>query len=456
MTTNTSSGAEAPAINGRSDIVARPVRWHHASGFLGSVSGCMREFDPFRLDTVNQCLWRRGDAGQNERIVLTPKAFAVLCYLVEHAGRLVTQDELLQAVWPDTFVQPEVLKHNIFNIRIALGDHPKKPLFIETLPRRGYEFIATVRQWEPAESAAPATPPKRTLAGRDRELGLLRACLQETLQGQRQIVFVTGEPGIGKTALVDEFQRQAAIDEPYLRIAHGQCVESYGRAEAYYAMLEALGELCHGSEGHRFVEILAAQAPTWLVQFPELLTHELRQVLQQEVLGATRDRMLREIRVALDTITLEAPLLLVFEDLHWADPSTVDLISALARSRGPAKLMVLGTYRPAEVESSNYPLKALTLELLVHRLCDEIALDPLTEAEIDLPAARKLASQSFANRPIELPSTTPVRLERQRFEEFCERRRAGNTWCARRDRSDRGERRSAIAKINRRLHDKIL
>src|SRR5271165_2441082 len=76
-----------------------------------------KEFPPFRLDTINQCLWRSGGAGGGERVLLTPKAFAVLRYLVDHAGRLVTQDELLGAVWPDTHVQPEVLKRHIFEIR---------------------------------------------------------------------------------------------------------------------------------------------------------------------------------------------------------------------------------------------------------------------------------------------------------------------------------------------------
>src|SRR2546426_2301542 len=69
----------------------------------------MREFPPFRLDTVNQCLWR-GDGAAEERVLLAPKAFDVLRYLVEHPGRLVAHDELLEALWPKTYVQPEVLK----------------------------------------------------------------------------------------------------------------------------------------------------------------------------------------------------------------------------------------------------------------------------------------------------------------------------------------------------------
>jgi tetratricopeptide (TPR) repeat protein len=210
----------------------------------------------------------------------------------------------------------------------------------------------------------------------------LRDCLRRTIKGQRQIVFITGEPGIGKTALVDEFQRQAAADEPSVRIARGQCVEGYGGAEPYYPMLEALSHLCHGAEGNRVVEILAAQAPTWLVQFPALLKREQRQTLQQEILGATRDRMLREIREALDTLNLQVPLLLIFEDLHWVDASTVDLISALARQRTASKTMVVVTKRPLDMVVPEHPLKRLKQDLLIHRLCQEITLTPLEKTDV--------------------------------------------------------------------------
>ena len=122
-------------------------RIRHPSQVTGrqvSAGANMKVFPPFRLDLVNQCLWRDGEAGRDERLQLTPKAFAVLRYLVEHAGRLVTQEELLDAVWPETFVQPEVLKYQIADIRGILGDSPKNPVFIETLARRGYRFVGAV------------------------------------------------------------------------------------------------------------------------------------------------------------------------------------------------------------------------------------------------------------------------------------------------------------------------
>src|SRR5262245_1044986 len=108
--------------------------------------GPMASFNPFRLDVVNQCLWR-GDT----RVALMPRPFAVLRYLVDHRGRLVTHDELMTAIWPDTHVQPEVLRRYILEIRRVLGDSAEAPRFIRTFPKRGYEFIAAV-----AEDAAPS------------------------------------------------------------------------------------------------------------------------------------------------------------------------------------------------------------------------------------------------------------------------------------------------------------
>jgi TolB-like protein/TPR repeat protein len=123
----------------------------------------MKEFLSFRLDAADQSLWRDG-----QRVPLTPKAFSVLHYLVDRAGRLVTQSELLDALWPNTFVQPEVLKSQILDVRTALGDRPKDPLYIETVPRRGYRFIARVSDVEGTALPDPSagTPAQRPDAAR--------------------------------------------------------------------------------------------------------------------------------------------------------------------------------------------------------------------------------------------------------------------------------------------------
>ena len=361
----------------------------------------MKVFLPFRLDTANQCLWRSGDTGREERILLTPKAFAVLAYLVEHAGRLVTSDELLEAVWSGRVIEPQAVRKHILEVRAALGDRPKNSLFIETLPKRGYRFIAGVS--ETAASSSPVGsggPAHSTLVGRGGALEVLHEAWRRALNGERQIVLITGEPGIGKTALAEEFQRRVAVGERSVRIVHGQCTEGYGNREAYGPMLDALGQLCRGPQAEPIIQILFTEAPTWLAQLPTLLTHERRATLQREILGATRERMVREIGEALDSITAETALLLLFEDLQWADDSTVDLISALARRRTLAKLMLLATCRPLDVEPAGHSLRGRIPDLLVHRLCREIALTPLSEAEVE----EYLAIQSPAGRP---PASRP-------------------------------------------------
>src|SRR5467141_3863165 len=362
----------------------------HLLPHLAKGSGpAMKVFQPFRLDTVNHCLWRA-----EERVRLTPRAFDVLRYLVEHAERLVTQDEILEALWPETYVNPEVIKQYIRGIRKALGDDPEKPSYIETFPRRGYQFIAPVSDESAASS--PSFSPKG-IVGRKTALAELGACLASALRGQRQLVFVTGEAGIGKTTLVEAFHQQASF-QPNLRIARGQCVEGFGGKEAYYPVLEALGQLVRDSDGSRVAQALAKRAPTWLSQFPSLVKAEQREALQKEIVGATRERMVREICEALESLTAQDPLVLILEDLHWVDLSTLDFISALARRRGPAKLLLLGTYRPADVIISQSPLKALKQDLLIHNLGHEISLERLEESDVAEYLAIKFLDGDFPPR----------------------------------------------------------
>src|SRR6266404_769163 len=111
----------------------------------------MKSFQSFRLDTANQCLWHG-----EERVPIPPKAYDVLRHLVENPGRLVTQNELLEAMWPETYVNPEILRKSILDIRKSVGDRPDRPVFIETVTKRGYRFIAPVI--EESATEAPELP----------------------------------------------------------------------------------------------------------------------------------------------------------------------------------------------------------------------------------------------------------------------------------------------------------
>jgi len=248
------------------------------------------------------------------------------------------------------------------------------------------------------------------LVGREAELTQLHAWLDKALNGERQIVFVTGEPGIGKTALIEAFLQslgsrvqslESEGQKPLLSevwtldprhqtlntllwISRGQCIEHYGAGEAYLPVLQALEELGQGAEAeHDFLlTVLRQYAPSWLRQLPALVSPTEREALQQQTAGVTRERMLRELVAALEALTAHQSLVLVLEDLHWSDPSTVDFLALLARRQGPARLLVIGTYRPVDVIVSGHPLKGMKQELQMHGQCQELSLRLLSEGAV--------------------------------------------------------------------------
>jgi DNA-binding winged helix-turn-helix (wHTH) protein/predicted ATPase len=330
---------------------------------------------PTWLDLEHEQL-RRGD----KLLHLRPKSFALLRYLVAHPGRVLSKDELVEAVWPKTAISDGVLTVSITEVRQALGDAAQAPQYLETVPRRGYRWRGALPTTAPLpEPATPLAPPLSI--GREAEVGQLHDWLAQARRGARQVGFVTGEAGIGKTTVVDAFMAQVAR-EPDLWLARGQCIESYGAGEAYLPVLEALGQLCRGPDGARLVAWLAQHAPTWLMQMPGLLTDDALEAVQRRVLGATRQRMLRELTEALDALTTERTLVLVLEDLHWSDAATLDLVGALARRRTPARLLLLATYRPVDVIVRAHPLHTLKLDLTLHRQCEELPLQLLSAADV--------------------------------------------------------------------------
>ena len=349
-------------------------------------------FGPFRLEAETARLWRGA-----ERLPLRPKSFAVLHYLLQHAGRLVPKDALLQAVWPDVAVSEAMLTICLSELRRVLGETRQAPQFIETVARRGYRFIGAVQRVAPAAAAdlaglRPPQPPAAPglLVGREAALAQVQGWWARAQQGERQVGFVTGEAGLGKTTLVDAGCAWMAAAGP-LRLGRGQCLHHHGAGEAYLPVLEALGQLCRGPQGAALVAQLAQYAPTWLLQMPAFLSPADVEGLHRRVLGATQERMLRELAEALDVLTAEQLLVLVLEDLHWSDAATLDLLAYLARRRGPARLLVLGTYRPAEAWARGHPLYAIKQELSLHGLCQDVALAWLTEAEVGQYLAARFA-----------------------------------------------------------------
>ena len=339
-------------------------------------------FGPYRLDIPNEQLWRGP-----ELIRLTHKALTVLGYLAEHQGQLATKDDLLAALWPGVVVSESALVACISELRQALGDARRAPHFIETVHGRGYRFIAPVHEatlpFHSLDSVPP--PPPSFLApcvvGREAELAYLCRLFEKSLQGERQIVFVTGEAGIGKTTLVNRLLGQLPTDER-LWSARGLCVQHHGDGEAYLPLFDALGRLCRGPDGASFIDLLRQLAPTWLRQMPTLLSADAPQALPRRVERTNQAHMLRELAEALEVLTRDRALVLVLEDLLWSDAATVEWLGAVARWQEPAKLFLIGTYRPVEVIVQAHPLRYLKQDLHLHGLCEELPLRYLTEDAI--------------------------------------------------------------------------
>jgi predicted ATPase/DNA-binding winged helix-turn-helix (wHTH) protein len=351
------------------------------------------------LDTVNQCLWLG-----NHNVALTPKTFLVLRYLMDRPGQLVTKEELLNAAWPEVYVSDAALKVCIRRLRQTLGDESHIPRFIETIPWRGYRFIGEINNLLPLETGArgpeikvqssefkiqgpdateaghfsDTDPHPPRLVGRDATLSQLHSLLLFVLQGRQQTVLLTGEPGIGKTAVIDAFLARVAGDDR-VWVVSGQCIEHYGTGEPYFPILEAVERLCHLPGNERFVAVLRQYAPMWLVQMPSLISAAEQKRLRRALQGTTSDRMLREFADALTYLTAEKPLVLMIEDLHWSDSATLDLLSYLTRRHQHSRLLFVGTYRPGVVTEPEHPLLGLIRELSTHGRCHTMALGFLDE-----------------------------------------------------------------------------
>ena len=328
----------------------------------------MQRFGDFQLDAPNECLWHHG-----ERLTLTPRPFAVLRYLVDNPQRLVTHDELLEALWPETYVQPQVLRTYVLELRKLLGDDPACPQFIETIPKRGYRFLASVRQ--DVNGSNDGGDRGQILVGREEELAALHAHFERALKGDRPTLFLTGDAGIGKTALIDAFCSSIWEERVPARVARGQSSEGFGGKEALYPVREALKGLC-ACEDAKARALLTSAAPGWFGKT-----------------GAAPPS-LSEICEAVELLSQTEPLLLIFEDIHWVDPSTLDLIAVLARRRTRAKLMLLASIRPADVEPQA-PLSRLQQDLATSRRSEELRLGPLDKKAVRDYLRRKLNAEKL-------------------------------------------------------------
>ncbi|MBO0612398.1 winged helix-turn-helix domain-containing protein [Thiothrix fructosivorans] len=338
--------------------------------------------DLMQFDPANQSLH-----SVNGAIQLPPKAFAILDYLHQRPHQLVSKEELLSAVWPGLFVTDAVLKVAIADLRKILIDDPKQPRYIETVHRRGYRFVGELPLLE-AVALQQLTPIislpqiRETLFGRQQAFAHLQQDWDATQQGQRHIAFLQGEAGFGKTTLLSCWLAQQQANPETVHMIKVQCLDQYGQSEAYQPFIDVMGYLLESSHQTYVKQLLKKYAPTWLIQLPIRYQEQECGVLKQELFGATQGRVLREFADFIENLSQYLPHLLVIEDLHWCDTASIELLAVLAYRTSLARLMVVGSFRPSEVEQGQPRLKSLIGELMLKGKCRTIVLGTLDRSAL--------------------------------------------------------------------------
>lgn len=316
-------------------------------------------FPPFLLDRSAGTLLR--DA---EVVHLRPRTWNVLCHLAERPGRLVTKDELLDAVWSDAVVTEGTLTNSIRELRAALGDDARSPRFVETVHRRGFRFVADVlssgaeaplaaARTAAGDDRATDTRPSRRdagvrVVGRTAEVDALALLAAEAAAGATRVALVRGEAGIGKSSVVDRLVATVSgrDDLRRMRAAVGRAVGYLQGAPPYLPIVSAIEQLATGDGGAAVVAALQAHAPDLLAQMPWLAPGSQAPLATSE--AAQRRDLAARLADFLAAVTAQFPVAIVLEDGHDADAPTIELVASLLEESRVKHLLVVVTYRPGE------------------------------------------------------------------------------------------------------------
>lgn len=351
------------------------------------------EIPPFRLDRV------RGLLLQGDRETrLRRRTWQVLLHLVAHAGRVVPKQELMRAVWAGVTVGDQTLSTSIAELRRALGDDARCPRFIETVHGRGFRFLLTpgavaARAGDPAATSIASAP--ADFVGRAEPLAALMAALSRAVRGHRELVLVSGETGVGKTALVLAFESQLTTTLadgegntiPIVK-TQGQCVEFTGSGESCMPVIGALRLLTRGPDARRVATTIRRLVPRWMAQL--LGADDAGGSREPDPGRESRSRTLRLLVETLEELARDTALIFVIEDLQWSDPSTLELLDLLARRRNPARLLVVATLRTGDAPAQADGLDRKLADLVHKGLATAIELAGLAPLEIGAFVERRM------------------------------------------------------------------
>jgi serine/threonine protein kinase/predicted ATPase len=287
---------------------------------------------------------------------------------------------VLGSIIDDEVIAPSRFSPGVSNavetliLEMLQKDPARRPTANEIVERLGRS--ATVE----ATSLPPATlTVAHERVGRERETGELLSAFESVAHGNGLLVGVSGEPGIGKTTLVEDMLRTIASRGTPAYIARGRCSERLAGAEAYLPFLEAFDSLLKGDGRETVARILKALAPAWYAQFSA--TEGLDATANLAAKAGSTERLKRELQACLEELSRLRPLILFFDDVHWADASTVDLLSYVAARFDRLRVLVIATFRPNELRRSSHPFLAVMHDLQGRGVGRETRVDFLTRDE---------------------------------------------------------------------------
>ncbi len=335
------------------------------------------QFEDFELNHSAYELRRGGVVVPLQRVPLE-----LLYLLVERRGQLVTREEILERVWgKGVFLDGEnSINTAVRKVRRALSDDPDAPRFVATVPARGYRFVAEIRTPKMVGADRFRTRPPRAMVGRDRELASLLSGLDDAAARRGGLFLISGEPGVGKTRLANEVASVSESRRMPLLIGH--CSE-HEEAVAYLPFVEILENFVDRESNPDVLRAaLGEQAPELARLIPKLknILPELPPPLDLPPAQARR-HLFNCFFDFVARIASERPILMILEDLHWADDSTLSLLDHLTQRLSDLPLMVIGTYRDAELNLTR-PLAKTLEDLLRGRLATRVRLKSLPRGEV--------------------------------------------------------------------------